>query len=94
MLDKTDMNKMHLKDNHAKKRNGAVYGTLKGITDFHEIEKMPIASLDNKELLEIIHYLFEEQKVLLDKIKVLKEVALLQKERLEKIEKVVANYVG
>ena len=94
MLDQKDMNKMHLKDSQAKKQNGAIYGTINNKTDFHLIEKMPLEGLDNKTLKDIINNLYQEQTVLLEKIKILKEVALNQSQRIENLEKVVNTYVG
>lgn len=92
MLDNTDFNKAVIKDSPAKKKEGAVYSTKKGKTDFH-----PLGSLEVKDNITLIQQLDELvllNEELLTKIKTLKDVIMNQEERIQNLEKVVANYVG
>lgn len=92
MLDNTDFNKAVIKDSPAKKKEGAVYSTKKGKTDFHPLGSLEIK--DNVTLVKLLDEIVSHNEELLKKIKTLKDVIMNQEERIQNLEKVVANYVG
>jgi hypothetical protein len=92
MLDNTDFNKAVIKDSPAKKKEGAVYSTKKGKTDFHPIGSLEVK--DNVTLFQQLEELLLQNQELLTKVKTLKDVIMNQEERIQNLEKVVANYVG
>jgi hypothetical protein len=93
MLDKGDINKIHMKENNHKGKDGAIYGTKDKITDFHSLESMTIDSYKDN-LLNILDTLFGSDESLEEKIKILKEVVLSQQERIQVLEKKVKDYIG
>lgn len=93
-MNQSDFIKMEAKDSQVKKKNGAVYGTRKGRTDFHTLESLPIESMQDKTLLHILDELTGADENLEDKIQILKQAILNQEERIKKLEKVVSEYVG
>lgn len=89
---KADINKMVIKESDNKKQEGAVYSTNKGKTDFHPIGSLKLK--DDITLLEQLDELVLLNEQLLKKIKTLKDVITNQEQRIQNLEKVVANYVG
>jgi hypothetical protein len=93
MLDKGDINKIHMKENNHKGKDGAIYGTKDKITDFHSLESITIESYQNN-LLNILNTLFGSDETLEGKIQVIKEVLLMQQQKIEALEKKVNDYLG
>ena len=89
---KSDINKMVIKESDNKKQEGAVYSTKKGKTDFHPIGSLEVK--DNITLVKLLDEIVSHNQELLTKVKTLKDVIMNQEERIQNLEKVVANYVG
>lgn len=89
---KADINKMVIKESDNKKKEGAVYSTKNGKTDFHSVGSLKLK--DDTTLLEQIDELVLLNEQLLKKVKTLKDVVTNQEQRIQNLEKVVANYVG
>lgn len=89
---KSDINKMVIKESDNKKQEGAVYSTKNGKTDFHPIGSLEIK--DNITLVKLLDDIVLHNQELLAKVKTLKDVIINQEERIQNLEKVVANYVG
>lgn len=89
---KADINKMVIKESDNKKKDGAVYSTMNGKTDFHSVGSLKLK--DDITLLEQLDELVLLNEELLKKIKTLKDVITNQEQRIQNLEKVVANYVG
>jgi hypothetical protein len=89
---KSDINKMVIKESDNKKQEGAVYSTKKGKTDFHPIGSLEVK--DNITLVKLLDEIVSHNQELLTKVKTLKDVIMNQEQRIQNLEKVVANYVG
>lgn len=72
--------------------NGHVYAVVKGKTEMHDLCKVELSALKNVELGDFLLSLVEQNKILRKVNETQKQAILLNKDRIEKLERIVERY--
>ena len=91
-MDKNDINLMHLKESKSKKVDGAVFGNLKKVVDYHPIGKYTLDEFDGKSLNEILSEFLKYKKETEDKFDAVINVLKHQKEKIRELKEALERY--
>jgi len=72
--------------------NGFIYSVVNGKTEMHSLDNVVLISLDNVELGQLLKNLIDENKQLKKILEAQKKAILLNKDRIEKLERKMKVY--